>query len=117
MFCPGSGLRRPFTGAVKARTFPVLAVMVGGQRSHTEDPAPMVENVFRAAGLGLLVNSDTEIIDVEALTLHDDHIFRTHQRHLLPTTQAVEEYSPFPTLHTPLEFAWSSPIVAKGIYP
>ena len=74
----------------------------------------MAENVFRAAGLGLLVNSDTEIIDVEALTLHDDHIFRTHQRHLLPTTQAVEEYSPFPTLHTPLEFAWSSPIVAKG---
>src|SRR5215211_8858316 len=84
--------------------------MLCGQRSHTEDPATGVENVFRVTGLGLLVKSDTELIDVETLPLHDNHIFRTHQRHLLPTTQAVEEFSPFPTLHRHLR---SSPIVAE----
>src|SRR5215207_1699984 len=85
--------------------------MLGGQRSHTEDSAPRIENMFRATGVGLLVNSDTEVIDVEDLPLHDNHIFRTHQRHPHPTTQAVEEFSPFPTLHRHLR---SSPIVAGG---
>jgi hypothetical protein len=32
--------------------------------------------MFRATGLGLLVNSDTEVIDVEDVPLHDNHIQR-----------------------------------------